>query len=477
MARVNSAGKPSPRLHIVLVPGFGGFDALGQMEYYAGVTPEFRAWRDRGGERSRAVLHYFDNLPTASVATRAQRLRDYLAKRIARGEFLGDDTIALIGHSTGGLDIRRMIWDLDSAPRDERALDGTQGGAYTVEAREIRDRITHVVFLSVPQWGTNIADWVRTYWIARKLVVGNLYASVSATQVPPLDRVEALLSTILSDVSGLALMCAVRDAINEAETGPCKDGRQTAAAQEAASELSLYLRHMVTDFRAIDDLAAEANGDHESPAHFSDRMRQQEVDRWRNIATQSYATVSQSPFRFAPGRSAPRWDMLNPCSYPEVAKDRALSKATDATYRMCYRACAGGPFGYPSYTGFSPELMHLNSRRSRRIELWDNDGIVNTASMVWPYGKTWLVECDHMDIVGHYRAVEAASPESGRRYDAYDLLGSASKFGPEGFTAVWQDVFDFCLSRRNVEKNSIFVRTSIRTERGTERVYEEPAQV
>lgn len=38
-AMVNIA---SPRLHIVLAPGFAGFDALGQLEYYAGLTPHFR---------------------------------------------------------------------------------------------------------------------------------------------------------------------------------------------------------------------------------------------------------------------------------------------------------------------------------------------------------------------------------------------------------------------------------------------------
>ena len=84
---------PSPRTHIVLVPGFAGFDALGQMDYYAGVTPIFCQWQSKYPS---AVLHYFDNFPTAAVKTRAQRLRDYLAKRIARGEFLDGDPIALV---------------------------------------------------------------------------------------------------------------------------------------------------------------------------------------------------------------------------------------------------------------------------------------------------------------------------------------------------------------------------------------------
>ena len=70
------------RTHLVLVPGFGGFDALGQMHYYTGVTKRFHDWagdRDIGLE-----LHYFDNLPTAAVATRARDLEDYLDKQIDR---------------------------------------------------------------------------------------------------------------------------------------------------------------------------------------------------------------------------------------------------------------------------------------------------------------------------------------------------------------------------------------------------------
>jgi hypothetical protein len=35
------------RLHIVLVPGFAGFDALGQLEYYGGITPLLLTNRNR----------------------------------------------------------------------------------------------------------------------------------------------------------------------------------------------------------------------------------------------------------------------------------------------------------------------------------------------------------------------------------------------------------------------------------------------
>ncbi len=72
---------PGKRCHIVLIPGFGGFDALGRVNYYAGITELFQRWTKKH-QADAVVLHYFDNLPTAAVVTRAQRLRKYLAKRM-----------------------------------------------------------------------------------------------------------------------------------------------------------------------------------------------------------------------------------------------------------------------------------------------------------------------------------------------------------------------------------------------------------
>ena len=148
---------PHGRLHIVLVPGFAGFDALGQLEYFAGVTEQFQAWQ-QGAREVRAVLHYFDNFPTAAVITRAGRLRKYLAKRIARREFQPGDALALVGHSTGGLDIRWLLWELTEPGQEDLRVDGV-----SVPAAEIFKMVRRIVFLSVPQWGTNIADWVRSY--------------------------------------------------------------------------------------------------------------------------------------------------------------------------------------------------------------------------------------------------------------------------------------------------------------------------
>lgn len=444
----------SSRVHMVLIPGFAGFDALGQMEYYAGVTPQFRRWKKAGGaERQKAVLHYFENFPTAAVETRATRLRGYLAKRIARGEFLADDSLALVGHSTGGLDIRRLLCDLvadvDKDADTRFPVDGTHGSQFTVPAAEILRLLDHIVFLSVPQFGTNIADWVRGHGPGRQVVVAKLRASVAGSQVPVLDRLEECISGFAATATNLDLLAAMKDALSEAESWCIADRMRTALAQESAAELALWLRHIASDFSAIDDLSAVSHGDTISPAHFDTGARRREVEAWKrhNIRARSYATIGARPFEFDPDQPAPQWDLVNPVSYPETSCWFRQSAKTDIVYRTCYRACAGGPFRYPTIAGLPipPKLVDDSGSR-RTIAVWDNDGIVNTASMLWPNGReTVLVDADHMDIVGHFRRVKAADSDSGRTYQAYDLLKSASGFHLNKFEQVWNGVFDFCV--------------------------------
>ena len=444
-------GPSGSRLHIVMVPGFAGFDALGQMGYYAGVTRHFQEWQQKEQAAS-IVLHYFDNFPTAAVVTRAGRLRNYLAKRIARGTFHRGDALALVGHSTGGLDIRWLLWELTEPHQAGIVVDGVN-----VPGAEIFELVRRVVFLSVPQWGTNIADWVRTYQAGRVAVVAELRAGVEASQLPPLDHVEDWSLRAAQYFTGLQLGYALQDALREsAPYWADGDPSRIAGAHEAASELSLWLRHMGSDFHAIDDLASQAPpGDCRSPAHFSAQQRAKEVARWgKRIKTQSYATLGRRPFRFDPGSVPPRWDLSKLWTYPEVTKDDALAAGTDMFYRMGYRACAAGPF-HRSLPDGAPTPRHLKSqthqisrwRKSARLELWDNDGIVNTLSMFWPdFRETVLVLGDHMDIVGHYKPFEANQPGAGRKYVAYDLMESASGFGDETFADLWSSVFRFCAS-------------------------------
>ncbi len=435
------------RSHVVLIPGFAGFDALGQLEYYANVTPLFREWAAKEGNAAHPVLHYFENLPTAGVATRAGRLRAYLAKRIARGELQPGDRLALVGHSTGGLDIRQLVWELAQRPEEAIPVDGAKGALYTVRAREILEMLDRVVFLSVPQWGTNIADWVRAHGAARKALIADLRGAVAASQVPLAEQLERWATGNTAALLRSDLLLAVQDALAEMDAQASDDPGRVASAHEAAAQVQLWLRHIWWDFAAIDDLAASPLAEGPTPARFDAATRERETKAWRKhgIETRSYATVGTRPFRFEAGAPAPEWKLLNPFTWVQPNGQAAAAARTDVVYRMCYRACAGGPFAIPGGAAIAT-ATRFGTGQAQELQVWDNDGIVNTASMLWPDGAaTRLVAGDHGDVIGHFRLLKAAQPGA-RRFHTYDLLGSASGFGEETFQAVWRDVFEFCVA-------------------------------
>jgi hypothetical protein len=212
---------------------------------------------------------------------------------------------------------------------------------------------------------------------------------------------------------------------------------------------------MASDFSVIKDLTSlPQDSGPQSPAHFNTEEREAEFERWDDphIETLSFATVGNRPFRFDSGRPAPVWDLGNLFTYPEISKDLELSEGTDVFYRLCYRACAGGPFHWPGMGG--EVTRRMNDAPQGPLELWDNDGIVNTASMLWPGGDNVLVAGDHLDIVGHYKLVQVghntASGDdrgAGREYRAYDFLESAVRFSDKTFEQVWTEVFNFALGK------------------------------
>jgi len=460
------------RVHIVLVPGFGAFDALGQIEYYAGTTERYQRWlNDRGSPHRGVVLDYFDNLPTAGVSTRATWLHTYLAKRIARGEIQDDDTIALVGHSTGGLDIRRMLFSPVDPPPDlvldgGGATDGSDAIAVRVKHEEILKKVSRVVFISVPQYGTNIADWVRGHAFLRRAVIEGLYRGVQGAGIPPLEKG---ISLLLDEVAKLTkqpdILKAAQDALNETKTSGT-DPVHLADAEQAGSQLRLWLQHMDHDFGVIDDLASftDPPPDSTSPAHYSESARQAEKDLWRDhdIATCSIATIGRRAFTFDPRQRAKPFELHNTSTWPTKKRESDAAEM-DISYVLTYRACAGGPFTVPSSVAepagdidtLNLSLLDVTKlgtagpTSGEGLAVWDNDGIVNTASMLWPNLElTRLVAADHLDVVGHYVLRETVpSPDaSGRRYASVDALKSHTEFTQDAFDHVWKEVFDFCVS-------------------------------
>ncbi len=216
---------------------------------------------------------------------------------MARGEILEGDDIILVGHSTGGLDIRQLISDLQDRQIPEVHVDG----GIPVRSADIRSRVCRVVFLSVPHWGANIADWVVSHACLRKTVVTELRAAVAGSQVYLLDQLENRIAGAAAFLTGADLLRAAQDTLTEADEHYGEPGPQrTAEAHEAAAELALYFRDMASDFHVIVDLTSQPpDSEPNSPAHFNREQRKREFQWWNDPPLKPCHTPRWQEARFA----------------------------------------------------------------------------------------------------------------------------------------------------------------------------------
>jgi len=489
------------RGHLILVPGFAGFDALGQLDYYAGVLERFQAWNgwdDPNKRRRPLTLSFFDSFPTGGVALRAQRLLVYLASRVARGEIAEADTVALIGHSTGALDIRSVIKTLIASPHGQIEVPG----ALPVRHGDILSKLRHVVFLSAPHFGTNLADAFCSLedMIQNAVKDASLLVQLNREPVATLRRLlDRMVRFTKSD-----LVLSLSDALNESDEGRSSDKLKRADAREARSQLSLWLEHMSKDFDAIRDL--RSYGPHTqgslSPAHTSAAERKVELDGFvaYDITTLSYVTrAPQAPpgqeltgvrrriAKVVPGLNWAASALttvgellwwLPQVSVPAVGVSTVLALTLPVAIQLLHRfprsafdlfynfnAAEQGPFSHVVQrcsAQLAPAAVDLfvdhtvNIARAS-IAGADNDGVVNTLSMLWPHDpdhperhRHFLVPADHADIIGHYARRPERLPrtllhgDARSQYYSYDIFPSGSEFDEVKFTIVWEHLFESC---------------------------------
>jgi hypothetical protein len=328
--------------------------------------------------------------------------------------------------------------------------------------------------------------------VLRNAVIRDLQAAFLGSQHLYLDRLEAGLAHGAAALTEAQVLLALRDAMTEAKYHG-SDPSRLADALEAASKLELYFSQMTSDFHVINDLTpwvdnrslegapressvARFSCDQRqeepkpwevpiSPAHFSPKQRDEELELWADprIDCLSYATVGGRAFTFASGCPAPVFNLINPLDDLKVVQACGQGADTDISYRLCYRACAGGSLKeyLPKKPGESTgmigptlgEITRVVGPRppERELEVWDNDGIVNTVSMLWPTGKIALVQADHLDIVGHFRLkpekTDNAADEPPPVSRSYDILRSTPRFHADTFKTVWYEIFNFAAGR------------------------------
>jgi triacylglycerol lipase len=484
------------RRHMVLVPGFVGFDALGNLPYYAGVTEYFQRWCGAERRAAGASIDYFDNFPTASVGVRAERLRKFLAKKWARGEIGADTELILAGHSTGGLDIRQLLIDLQGEEK-VTVVDRDQRVAH----ESLTSLIKRVVFMSVPHYGTNLADYARNFEHTLQGFIKTLGIGLQLNR-EPVTGLRHYLQRVV-DHAQSHLLLAVWDALNESDEDRQSSEWDRADERQARSEFALWLEHMGKDFGALADLSCFTGKEvgEKHPAHRSFGQRQDELDHYRALGLRSRSYVTRVSEGHGPAlveqavdvgvatsavvappleagfkllnRAAESW-YLPALAIPALLARGSVDSASIAAvvaallgrpslpFELAQAICGNAslPFRDPQAwpeAAPAPELLRrfgASPASSSEVEVTDSDGIVNSRSMLWPYDvrrrdahEFCLVEADHGDIIGHHalKPVPAAKPR-GRRYYAYDLLQSGAGFATADFERVWADVFEFAFS-------------------------------
>jgi hypothetical protein len=408
------------------------------------------------------VAHYFDSLPSAGVRTRARLLREYLSSRTRRHEFrLGVDRIALIAHSTGCLDVRQLLTDLDLARTQPTSREGVEAKSRErLEGEQLLALISRLVFLSAPQRGSNLADWVRSQPVSARAVALSMASTFADGLDFPLftathahfpwlyDATSKLVLSALKGVGGdSGFLQAFEDVGREISKIRAQDPWIAASSRMALAKVQLYLDQAEGDFLAIDDLSCDPTTPHtkysSELARIGEAERTRELARWSadGIEARSYATRAPNPFGRAPVRQhklAPLYQVLR-----SLRARKGDAPGRDAPFRLAYMACATGPF-----RAVEREATHFFTREKLRIEPWHNDGIVNTASMLWPHADaTLLIDADHGDLIGHFEPGFAEGAQAALRTRVrYDIFRSGSGFERAQFEAVWFDILSFCAS-------------------------------
>ncbi|MEL6341069.1 MAG: triacylglycerol lipase [Myxococcota bacterium] len=368
----------SERHHIILVPGFFGFANLGDLVYFSHVS-EFlgQVFADAGID---ARITHASTSPTASIRERVRRIAEVIDNEAGRGP------LHLIGHSSGGLDIRLLT-----------------AHGFSLEGRDIEaiaGRVRTVVMLATPHHGTPLANYFTTLFGQRILALLSL-ATVYILRFGslPLSFVFRLVGLVLEARSYVSRANTVIDQL----------------FSQLLSDFSRDRR------RALQDFLGEVSGDQsiipqlspESLELFNARASDREGVRYGSVVTRGRKPNGRTRLRLGP----------NP-----------YNQATYLVYQWLYREASRFPTTF--FPVLSPEQrVRLLTQYHEMPSTADNDGIVPTLSQPW--GEIIeAVDADHLDIIGHFYDRSHVPPH-------YDWLVTGSGFNREAFERMWGNIASF----------------------------------
>jgi triacylglycerol esterase/lipase EstA (alpha/beta hydrolase family) len=359
---------------VYFVPGMFGFAKLAGYDYFNHLR---RGIERRFADAGLAVV--CEDIPAPPTSSLRYRSR-VLAMTVARTA--GDqDPIHLVGHSTGGLDVRLVLSPAANLGVDAPLL-------------AWRGRVVSAVTINTPHYGTPVAGYFATVSGTRVLYALSLFTVVSLTLGEPSL---AIFSRLLAGLGGidalfgedLKLVSRVTDGILRFVD---RDGRE---------EISQFLGKIRGDQGAIVQTMPEAMD------LFNAATENRVGVRYASVAT---AAPPPRSLRIARRIRSP------------------YAVLTAAMYSTLYQFAGQRPRIYP-YAKPTPRQMELlRAGIDHEISDTTSDGIVPTLSMIWG-DLVWAGEADHLDVIGHFHD-DHDPPEH------VDWITSGSRFTRKRFEAM-----------------------------------------
>jgi hypothetical protein len=365
--------------HIVLVPGLFGFAKLGGFDYFMHVEEALATRFMERGASCEFVL--VSSPPTGSIVHRTQILMDSIQRSCA------DDAgpIHLVGHSTGGLDVR-LLASPSAWP----------------ELPDWFDRVQSVTTIATPHYGTPLAYFLTTLAGTRLLEALSLMTYITLRAGgPPL--------TILAPVVA-ALGRA--DRLFGIEIKPLERATELLLSfieAEGQTEIRDWFEGIHADQGAIIQLTPE------SMDIFNAGIEDNPGLRYGCVATRMPTPAPTRLLR----------ELRSPIHALSAAVFSTLHVGAGRTSRI-----------YPPPNPAPEVRAHLEEKLGLPLDNGLNDGLVPTASMIWG-DLLWAGTADHLDILGHFH---------GERDTAHtDWMVSGAGFREDDFDEAMDAIAEFQL--------------------------------
>lgn len=369
---------------VYFVPGMFGFGTLAGYDYFQHVRHAIEQRFSEAGVK--VVTSVVPTPPTSSLRHRAR----ILAKAVQRTAHEDDGPIHLVGHSTGGLDIRLLL-----SPSSDLQSDA--------ERLRWRPRVVSAISLNAPHYGTPLAGYFATVAGTRVLYALSLLTVVSLTVGEPSL---AVFSKLLAAFGGIEQLLGGDLRLISGAT----DIILRFVDREGRGEISDFLSKVRTDQGAIVQIMPEAVD------LFNAAAEDNPTVRYGSVAT---AAPPPEAMRFARKVRSP------------------YAALTAAMYSTLYQFTSQRPKMYPYATPTPEQTQLLSEHIHGEITDKSNDGVVPTLSQIW--GELlWCGDGDHLDVLGHFH-------DDGEPEQHVDWMTSGAHFTRARFASVMDAIARFQL--------------------------------